>query len=152
MSPSPVGRRPSIDSTTPRSAPRRLSILAGLLAAALAVNGLWLALAPESFYARTPGVADTGPFNAHFIVDVGFAYLAAGLAAALVAARADWWPALLPAALFLGLHALAHLVEWASHGVPGSDALTGELVGVMLPPVLVLWLARAARRGSSCAA
>lgn len=41
--------------------------------------------APQTFYANVPGVAATGSFNAHFLPDVGLAYimLAAGAAFAL---------------------------------------------------------------------
>ena len=35
-------------------------------------NGLWMLLAPESWYHGLPAaVPDTGPFNAHFVRDIG---------------------------------------------------------------------------------
>jgi hypothetical protein len=35
-------------------------------------------LAPQSFYGLVPGVNETGPFNPHFVRDVGAAFLVAG--------------------------------------------------------------------------
>ena len=31
------------------------------------VNGAWMILAPNGWYAATPGVSATGPMNPHFI-------------------------------------------------------------------------------------
>ncbi|MGB8267320.1 MAG: hypothetical protein WCE44_13395 [Candidatus Velthaea sp.] len=38
----------------------------------------WLFVAPEAFYATVPGVADSGPLNAHLLRDVGIAARAHG--------------------------------------------------------------------------
>ncbi len=48
----------------------------GLLAA---VNGLFMLIAPDSWYPITPGVPDTGPFNQHFVRDIGCAFLVTGV-------------------------------------------------------------------------
>jgi hypothetical protein len=82
-------------------------------------NGLFMVADPGGWYFGTPGVSRTGPMNHHFIVDVGLAFSASGAgllfvfrggraAAAFVSAGATW-----PA-----LHALFHIVEWPSQGVP----------------------------------
>jgi predicted small lipoprotein YifL len=52
--------------------------LLGLLGLLQLINGLWMLLAPESWYAAVPGVTLEGPFNHHFIGDIGFAFIASG--------------------------------------------------------------------------
>ena len=57
--------------------PRALwALLAALLALALFMNGVAMMGAPLSWYGFVPGVAATGPFNEHFVSDVGAAYVA----------------------------------------------------------------------------
>jgi hypothetical protein len=114
-----------------------------LLGASNVVNGLWMLLDAAGWYEAI--ASDTGPLNVHFVRDIGAAYAAAG--AALV------WGAFAPAAraalaavaaVFLGIHALTHLLETFgghSHGVPAL-----ELFGVHLPALLVAILAAAALR------
>ena len=78
---------------------------------------------------------DTGPFNPHFVRDVGFGFLAAGGALAAFTWRRDLWPAALAGSAFLALHALLHLFEMAmgrSHHV-GADLLL-----VVLPAALAV--------------
>ena len=57
-------------------------IIAGVLALILAGNGVMMLLAPLPWYDAVPGVVATGPFNPHFVRDIGAAYLVAGLGAA----------------------------------------------------------------------
>ena len=89
-------------------------ILAWVLGAALAANGLFMLGDPAGWYAAIPGVTMTGPLNPHLVRDVGCAYLMAGaaLAAFVVDARAR--PAALAGAAFLALHAFVHLWDLAS--------------------------------------
>src|SRR5215218_3822440 len=54
--------------------------IAEILAVINALNGLTMLFAGPFWWATVPGVADTGPFNPHFVQDVGAAFLAAGLA------------------------------------------------------------------------
>jgi hypothetical protein len=56
--------------------------VAWILGIALAANGFVMLGAPAAWYAAVPGVAATGPFNAHFIRDVGVAYALCGAALA----------------------------------------------------------------------
>src|SRR5271163_2580931 len=96
-------------------------------------NGLFMVGDPGGWYFATPGVSRTGPMNHHFIVDVGLAFSASGAgllfvfragraAAAFVLAGATW-----PA-----LHALFHIVEWLSEGVPPHPgAAAAEGLGVI---------------------
>jgi hypothetical protein len=87
------------------------------------VVGLWLLLDPRSFYDGIPGVAETGPFNHHFMNDTGCAFLVAGagLVACVCDARAR--SAGFAGASFLALHALVHIAD----GVAGREAF-GHLV------------------------
>ena len=42
------------------------------------LNGLSMLVAPDLWYELTPGVAETGAFNSHFVRDIGIAFLASG--------------------------------------------------------------------------
>ena len=63
----------------------RKSALLWILAIGMLLNGTWMLLVPGSWFDRMPGVAATGPYNEHFVRDVGSAYLAVGVALALAA-------------------------------------------------------------------
>lgn len=131
----------STTQSRPSSAPGPAwQAMAVLLAAGLGVNGAMMLLAPSTWYALLPGVSDTGPLNAHFVRDIGAAYLAAALAAGLGARFADR-RALWPAVLFLGLHAATHLVDSVAGSHSHGAALITELGGVYLPAIGALALA-----------
>jgi uncharacterized protein YjeT (DUF2065 family) len=51
-----------------------------MLALVHILNGLWMLLAPMSWYAAIPGVAATEPLNHHFVADIGLAFIASGAA------------------------------------------------------------------------
>ena len=89
-----------------------------------------------------PGVAESGPFNEHFVRDIGAAFVsfAAALVLAIPALPARF--ALLSvAALFAVLHAVIHVSEAISPG--GRPLLGAELVAILVPAAvalaLVLW-------------
>lgn len=65
-------------------------IAPGLPPAPLGLNAPAMLAASPLWYARTPGVAATGPYNAHFAADIGIALTAAtvGLLAAVEVADA----------------------------------------------------------------
>ena len=56
----------------------RIALLWGLVAFYL-LTGLIISIAPHFFYETGPGVADTGPYNMHFLRDVGFAFTVSSL-------------------------------------------------------------------------
>jgi hypothetical protein len=117
-----------------------LRILAWLLALLLIANGLFMLFRPEPWYFAVPGAADTGPFNRHFVNDIGAAFLVAGAGTAWAAWRPErGWPALVAGTGFLALHALIHLVEVAS-GDHGGQALVRDFPGVYLPTLVALFL------------
>ena len=71
------------------------------------LNGLWMLLAPSSWYYGLPAaVPDTGPLNLHFVRDIGAALITLGAVFCVAAPRAERHrPVLLAATLFFGLHA-----------------------------------------------
>lgn len=112
-----------------------------LIALGLAANGLYMLLAPESWYHAVPTVPHTGPFNPHFVRDIGAAYLVCGGALAWLAlGRAGGSAAALTGGAFLLLHALVHLWDTVA-GRATLEHLAQDFVTVLLVPVLILWLA-----------
>jgi hypothetical protein len=121
-------------------------ILVAALALFTGLNGLAMLLAGRAWYGAVPGVTETGPFNPHFVKDIGAAYLAAGVGLAWLAiARSPrGLGAAFAGALFLALHAGIHLVE--AVGAPtGLSDLARDAPGVILPAILALWVAWPAR-------
>jgi uncharacterized protein YjeT (DUF2065 family) len=116
------------------------AIIGYALGAILAVNGLFMLAAPAAWYGVVPGVIETGPFNPHFVRDIGAAYLACGAALAWAAGRAAARPAATFAALFLAIHAAVHLWD-ALAGRETWSQLLVDLPGVFAPPALAVWLA-----------
>jgi hypothetical protein len=77
---------------TPSSRARRAGLLFLLLQGALV--GAWALVGPRSFYDSFPGTGHhwtkvTGPYNEHFVTDVGAAYLALTALALLALAWGD---------------------------------------------------------------
>lgn len=112
-----------------------------MLAAYFFLTGLYLLFAPMHFYSNVPGVSSMGPFNLHFIRDVGLVFIASGGAIAYgvqqgvksTAVAGACWPF---------LHALFHLQIWAGMRGFAMDFITlSDFVGVIIPGVLALYLA-----------
>ncbi len=115
--------------------------LASILGLLLGANGLWMIAAPFHWYSQIPGVAATGPANAHFLRDIGCAYFVTALALLWLAVTPKQaWPAALFGGVFLLLHALMHLWDTAA-GRETSHRLLAEIPTIILPAFLVLWLA-----------
>jgi len=115
-------------------------LVAWVLGVGLAANGLIMLAAPADWYAMVPGVAGTGPFNAHFVGDIGAAYLVAGATLPWFAVNRAARPAALAGAAFLALHALVHLWD-AAAGREHAHQLLVDLPSVFLPPALAIWIA-----------
>jgi len=83
--------------------------LAILLAVGAVLNGTYMLISPVNWYLGVPGVTDTGPFNQHFIRDIGIVYLFLGAAYGIGARRPEprvvLWAA---ATLWQCSHALFH--------------------------------------------
>jgi len=130
---------------------RNLSLaLAIVLGLASAVNGLFMLVSPANWYFAVPGVTTTGPFNQHFVRDIGLIFLLVAIAMLTGVlrplARVPLWCA---AALWLAGHALFHFWEVAV-GICGTGALAQDFPAVTLPAILTtilaLWAWRDAKR------
>jgi hypothetical protein len=116
--------------------------VAAILAITMGGNGLAMLVAGRWWYGAVPGVVQTGPFNPHFVKDIGAAYLVVGAAFAWFAARPSPTArgAVVAAAVFLGLHAGVHIADAAAD--PGGLAdLVRDFPGVFLPALLAAWIA-----------
>jgi hypothetical protein len=113
--------------------------LLSLTALLLAGNGAHMLFAPAHWYGSIESVAHTGPFNAHFVRDIGCAYLAAALGLGLGAWRTRWQvPGALTALSFLGAHALLHLTESFLHTDAANHAGAIDTFGVYVPALIAL--------------
>ena len=123
-----------------------------LLGLFLLGNGLVMLADPVRWYFAVPGVTTTGPFNQHFLRDIGLIYvmMGAGFLAGIVrpAERVVIWAA---ATLWLAGHALFHFWE-VSVGICGPSALVRDFPGVTVPALFGLVLTIAAFRGNARAA
>lgn len=124
-----------------------LAILLGLAAAA---NGVFMLASPDGWYFAVPGVTATGPFNQHFVRDIGLIFLLLGAGLLIGAAephlRVLLWTA---AAVWLSGHALFHFWEVAV-GICSASAIPRDFPAVTLPAILTsllaLWAFRDGRR------
>ena len=112
---------------------------AAILGLAFAANGVFMLAVPRLWYGTVPGVADTGPFNPHFVRDIGCAYVVAGGALLGFALDIRFRAAALAGAAFLALHAALHVWD-AAAGRESLDHLVGDLLPVFIAPALALWL------------
>ena len=117
-----------------------------VLGVLLLANGTYQLLAPESWYWAIPGVPDRGPFNQHFVRDIGIIYAICGggliLGGLNPAQRlAFWWAP----AVWLGGHAVFHVWE-VIVGICGPESLLEDFLGVSLPALLTIALMLYSRR------
>jgi hypothetical protein len=115
-------------------------LAAWIVGLGLAANGLIMLGFPADWYAFVPGVAETGPFNPHFVRDIGAAYVVAGTALVWFALDRNARSAAQAGAAFLVLHALVHLWD-AAAGREHVHQLLVDLPSVFLPPALAIWIA-----------
>jgi hypothetical protein len=121
-------------------------IAAATLAAALGVNGLVMLFAGRWWYAAVPGVIETGPYNSHFVMDIGASYLVVAGALVWRAARpAAGQGAVVAAGAYLVFHALIHLTHATLCGHFGAEFVR-DLPGVYLPTLITVWIAWPTRR------
>jgi hypothetical protein len=115
-------------------------VLAIILGIGLGLNALLMLAVPAAWYAAVPGVTQTGPFNPHFVRDIGAAYLVAGAALLWFAASPKAQSAAQAGAAFLTLHALVHLWD-AAAGREHAHQLLIDLVTIFVPSALAVWIA-----------
>ena len=112
-----------------------VAILLGIGAIA---NGIFMLVSPAAWYFTVPGVTTTGPFNPHFVRDIGLIFMGVGAAFLLGAIRPIHrilaWGA---AAIWLSGHALFHVWEVAV-GICGPSALLRDFPAVTLPALLAV--------------
>jgi hypothetical protein len=109
---------------------RALLLVLGLFHVA---NGLAMLVAPAAWAVSVVHDPQPSHLEFHFIADIGMAFLASG--AALV------WSAR-PA-----LHALIHVHEWLTHGLPATTAdILNEGIGVILAGLTGVLLASLRQR------
>lgn len=106
----------------------------------LAANGLFMLFAPLAWYGFVPGVVETGPFNPHFVRDIGCAYIVAGGGLLWLLRDQRAWPAAMASGAFLALHAATHVWDFALGRIELAH-FASDLVLVVLPAVLVLSIA-----------
>ena len=104
-----------------------MTILTWILAGFYALSGIVMIIVPTQWYEMTPGVVGTGPFNHHFVIDIGIAFFLSGAMIAWSAMDGGWRLAV-AGALFPSLHGLFHVVETFSGHPPTSPA------GEPIPP------------------
>lgn len=122
----------------------------GAVAAGTAANALWMLLAPARWYHELPAhVPATGPYNEHFVRDIGCAFAVTAVALGWAALRpAVRIPLTAVATLFLVLHAALHLFDsWRGYLPAGH--WRHDIAGVYLPAVASLALVAALLRQRS---
>lgn len=99
-------------------------------------NGLFMLVVPSPWYHFVPGVTHTGPFNQHFIRDIGliqmFLGAAFGIGMIRPASRLALWAA---ATSWLIAHAGLHLWEVAV-GICSPSVIVRDFPAVTLPAVI----------------
>lgn len=98
------------------------------------LTGLYIAALPQDFYLNAPGVQATGPYNMHFIRDVGFAFLTSS-AAIGYGLYSGIKPVMLFGATWILIHGLFHLTLWIVHGMQADNAAIVDMVIVSVPAV-----------------
>lgn len=117
-------------------------IVAALLGIGGAANGAFMLAAPALWYDSVPGLPHTGPFNPHFVADIGVAYLVASLALLARAWRPRYWPAAVVGAAFMCGHAIVHVLDIVAERTGNVNVDVGL---VIVPALLAAWAAFPAR-------
>ncbi|MGH8516172.1 MAG: hypothetical protein ACREUE_01805 [Panacagrimonas sp.] len=116
-------------------------MLTWFLVISLSLNGLAMLLIPQTWFGLVPSVPPTGPFNPHFVRDVGIAYVVCGWAMA--------WFALDPlrgagaaigAAVLQIAHSFLHVWDLIA-GRSEAILFVLDIVLVIVPAALMMWLA-----------
>ena len=117
-----------------------------VLGAAAIANGLYMLAGPIAWYQSVPGVTTTGPFNQHFVRDIGLIFLLIGTSFLIGAAKPGMRLLLWATpTIWLSGHALFHLWEVAA-GISEHSTMVRDFAAVTLPAILgmavTFWAAR----------
>jgi hypothetical protein len=97
-------------------------------------NAVFMLLQPREWLSFIVGRAVAGPMpGAHFIADVGWAFLASAVGFLLFALKPQQWGAAAVAAAFPVLHALMHVAEMAQ----GEASRLGFDLALIVAPAVI---------------
>ena len=117
---------------------RLVQLLLLIAAVTTIANGAFMLVKPLDWYVFVPTVVTTGPPNAHFIRDIGLAYLGSGLILLYAAANPTIrWRAAIVGGLWLSFHGLLHIYEVAA-GICGPATFWADAPAVIGQPALVI--------------
>jgi predicted anti-sigma-YlaC factor YlaD len=124
------------------NAPRWIVVVLWIIAAMDIVNGIEMFFFPSAwFFKLVPGVPETGPFNAHLVIDGGTFFLAVGVG--LVAAALNPHRnaiAVVVAAIAGVMHSVLHAYSHAA-GLLSSAHITTEVLGIYIPAIVLVAIA-----------
>lgn len=124
-----------------------LSLLLALAGLGNLVNGIWMLVSPLGWYAEMPGaIPDFGPYNEHFIRDLGCMFVTWGAALGWAAARPSARVVILALlTAWFGTHALVHVYDTA-RGFVGPEHWIVDLPLCYAPAVVMATLLILVRR------
>lgn len=119
-----------------------MRLIISLISLFYLANGLLMLFAPLAWYQITPGADHTGPANIHFIRDIGLAFIAASTAIIAVAQPAlRLRPAFAATAIFVGGHALLHLVEFFDGHFSPMEIVRDTFLIAVPALIVIIWMA-----------
>ena len=115
-------------------------------------NAVWMLAGPMHWYTELPAaVPDTGPFNPHFVRDIGCTFATMGAALVWAAlSRRYRLPLVAIAAVFFGGHALLHVYD-TLRGAVEANHWWLDVPGVYLPAVVLAIATMVLARGKTAA-
>ena len=112
-----------------------------IIGTAMIANALWMLMGPMHWYTELPAaVPDTGPFNPHFVRDIGCAFLTCGVGLIWASRSMRYrFPLIAMATFFLLTHALLHVYDTMVGNLP-STHWELDFAGVYLPAMILSWI------------
>lgn len=116
---------------------------AGVMGALSVINALLMWADGRRWYDSVPGVVFTGPYNPHFVQDIGAAFFAAGLGLIARTWRVRYWPAAVAGAGFIAIHAAIHagMLIGALLGLCTARTWGFDIALIIIPAALSLYVA-----------